>query len=433
MSKTKEKLSPKDITDIFTSGCKREKNIGIEYERLLISSETNTAADYDLSVCSLLRIFAKEDNWDYITDDYNIIGLKQEHDAITLEPGAQLELSLKPETNICDAEKKITSFDKKLKPVLERLGLKMLNYGISPVSTHKNIKIIPKRRYHLMAKYLWGILSDVMMRETAGLQVCIDFCDEPDAVRKFSIANKLSPFMTAMFANSPIRGGADTGYKSFRALSWLNTDNDRCGFAGGLEGEFSFNEYIDRVMKTPLIFINRGEAAAPVNGKINFEEFMNYGWNGIEAELDDFILHANLYFPEVRLRNFIEIRNHDCAGHGLQYSIAAIYKGIMYNETALADAEELLSVFSAKDFAEFRFNVPRSAMDFKLKKYEVCEIAKEILRIAEKALSGSVDYKYLEHIKEYTMDGISPADVILRNWYGSWNKDINKLTAYVEN
>jgi len=26
-----------------------------------------------------------------------------------------------------------------------------------------------------------------------------------------------------------------------------------------------------------------------------------------------------LYFPEVRLRNFIEMRNHDCVRGGLQY------------------------------------------------------------------------------------------------------------------
>ena len=70
-----------------------------------------------------------------------------------------------------------------------------------------------------MARYLWGILSDVMMRETAGIQCCIDFSSEEDAMRKFKLANKLTAFMTAMFANSPIRGGVDTGYKSFRALS----------------------------------------------------------------------------------------------------------------------------------------------------------------------------------------------------------------------
>ena len=31
-----------------------------------------------------------------------------------------------------------------------------------------------------MANYLWGILSDVMMRETAGIQVGIDYKSEED-------------------------------------------------------------------------------------------------------------------------------------------------------------------------------------------------------------------------------------------------------------
>lgn len=123
------------------------------------------------------------------------------------------------------------------------MGITLLNYGVSPLSTHKSINLIPKKRYHIMAKYLWGILSDVMMRETAGVQCCIDFESEEDAIDKFRVANKLTPFMTAMFANSPIRGGVETGYKSFRALSWLNTDNDRCGFVGQIDDKFSFEEY----------------------------------------------------------------------------------------------------------------------------------------------------------------------------------------------
>ena len=49
-----------------------------------------------------------------------------------------------------------------------------------------------------MANYLWGILSDVMIRETAGIQVGIDYKNEQDAMRKFNLANKISPFTTAM-------------------------------------------------------------------------------------------------------------------------------------------------------------------------------------------------------------------------------------------
>lgn len=435
--KTKERLEYQDILNIYTSGCK-EKSLhktGLEYERLPISMVTNKAVDYgtEFGVCNFLRAFAKAENWDYITDDYNIIGLKQGHDTITLEPGCQVELSIKPESSIAALEKKINLLDKLMEPILDKMGITLLNYGVSPFSTNKNINLLPKRRYALMAKYLWGILSDVMMRETAGIQVCFDFESEEDAVRKFKLANKLTPFATAMFANSPIRGGVDTGYKSFRALSWLNTDNDRCGFAYKLREDYSFDEYIDYVMNTPVIFITREDLPVNINGKIKFKDFMQNGWEGFEPILDDYLLQANLCFPEVRLRNFIEIRNHDCGRKGTPYAILAFYKGLLQNPSAMDELEELLKPYNYNDFAELRYNVPRCGLDCKIGGDSVKLIVKELLYICEKSLieQNTGDEKYLDFIKEYAMQGITPADVIIRNWYGIWDKNIKKLVNYL--
>ena len=297
---TKVKLDKKEILKLFESGCKpfQDHKVGIEYERLPVFSVTSKAVDYssEFGICNFLRNFAREENWDYIMDDYNIIGLKQGHDTITLEPGCQIEMSLEPQKTIDELKSKIMLLDKQLKPVLNKFNIKLLNYGVSPLSTHKSINLIPKRRYKIMAKYLWGILSDVMMRETAGIQCCIDFESEEDAMYKFKIANKLVPFMTAMFANSPVRGGVETGYKSFRALSWLNTDNDRCGFVGQIDDDFSFEEYVDYVLDSPMIFINRESGTIPIDGKITFNQFMEKGYEGFEADIEDFKLHANLYF-----------------------------------------------------------------------------------------------------------------------------------------
>ena len=436
ITKVKEKLEKSDILKLYQKGYKTIENyaLGIEYERLAISSSSYKAISYDSEngICNFLRQFAKEENWDYITDDYNIIGLKQEHDTITLEPGCQIELSIKPERNIFDIEKKIKSLNKKMHNLLDKSNITLLEYGVSPFVTHKNINIIPKKRYKIMAKYLWGILSDVMMRETAGIQGCFDFSDEEDAIRKFKLANKLSPFITAMFANSPIRGGVETGYKSFRALSWLNTDNERCGFACNLDNDFSFEKYIDTVMETPIIFLNKDNQTIDVNGKINFEDYLNNGYEGFEANIEDYKLQANLYFPEVRLRNFIEIRNHDCTN--MPYSVLAIYKSILYNKYAMSEIEELLKSFSHVDLAELRYNVPKNALQTNIKNHKVLDITKEILYIAEKSLieMNTGEEIFLEPIKELTLKGLCPADIILRNWNGLWNKDIGKLIKYLK-
>lgn len=439
MYKLQNKLEKTDILKLYTKGYTQPTDfkIGIEYERLPITCSSYKATDYwsEYGIKNFLETFAKEETWDYITDDKNIIGLKNKHDTITLEPGCQIEISAKPERTIFELKNKIEKINSSIKPIADRMGITLLNYGVSPFSTNKAIQLIPKKRYKIMARYLWGILSDVMMRETAGIQCCIDFKSEEDAMRKFKLANKLSPFMTAMFANSPIRGSVDTGYKSFRALSWLNTDNDRCGFCGKISEEFSFEEYIDCVLKTPMIFIQRDGLCFEINGNITFEEFLKNGWEGTQATIEDYELQANLYFPEVRMRNFIELRNHDCVGGDLKYAILAIYKGIMYNNSAMDECEELLKHLQYKDFAELRFNIPKQTLQAQVKKTKVLDYAKEIINISEKYLKQEQtgEELFLDAIKELTLKGLCPADIIIKNWNTSWNRNMTKLISYLSN
>lgn len=430
-------LNRSEILNLYTKGYTNPQDykIGLEYERLPINSDTLKAIDYwgenGIAIC--LEQFARKNGWDYIVDENNVIGLVKGHDTITLEPGSQVEISTKPERTIFELKKKIDSINSSLEEILSEHGIILLNYGVSPLSTCKNINLIPKRRYKIMANYLWGILSDVMMKETAGIQCCIDFKSEEDAMRKFKLANKLTPFMTAMFSNSPIRGGVDTGYKSFRALSWLNTDNDRCGFAGKISEEFSFDDYIDCVLKTPMIFIQRNGQPITINGDITFEEYLKDGYGGIMPSLSDYELQANLYFPEVRLRNFIEIRNHDCVGGDLKYSILAIYKGIFYDNNAMLEAEELLKPLQYKDYSQLRYDIPRYGLKTEIKKSTLIDYAKGIIGIAEKSLKNmqTGESLFIMPVKDYMAKGISPADEIIKKWNGSWNKNLKKMINYL--
>ena len=413
--KAEERLEYNQLLEEFLLGCKTEQKIGMEYERIPVSKFGNNSIPYegDFGICELLREFAKIDNWDYLLDGENIIGLKKLHDTITLEPGCQFELSLEPQNNVSDLRKKIEEVDKALKPLLEEFEIKLLNVGVSPKTTYKNIKLIPKQRYHLMKNYLWGILSDVMMRETAGIQVGIDYKSEEDSMRKFRLANIMSPFATAMYANSKIRGGVDTGYKSFRALAWLNTDNERCGFATKFGRDMGFKDYVNLLLETPMIFINRNNACLSINGRLTFKQFMENGFEGFFPTLEDWKLHSNLYFPEVRLRNFIEIRNHDCVGDGLEYSIPALYKGIMYSKSALEETEELLDKFTVNEIKELRYNVARLAINAKVGKFSILSTCKELAEIAYYTLKtqGDGEEEFLIPLINMLKKGKCPADL----------------------
>ena len=438
MVNTLERLDINDRKKLFIDGIKlssEDYKIGLEYERLPIYKENNNSASYSGidGICEFLRLYARNENWDYLLDGENIIGLKKLHDTITLEPGMQMEMSLTPQKTIQEVEKTIKDLDESLIPLLDEFDISLLGCGLYPVSTYRNIKILPKRRYKIMADYLWGILSDVMMRETAGIQACFDFESEEDAMKKFRIANMLAPIATAMFANSPVRGGVDTGYKSFRALSWLNTDSERCGFATDLRRDMTFNDYINKILDTPVIMFLRNDRTYSANGKMTLRDFMNNPYEGFYANIEDFKLCANLYFPEVRLRKFIEIRNQDSVGNGLQYAVLAFYKGILYSKSAMNEVDEYLSKFKFKDYSELRYSVPKNGLDTKLGNADLKKVAKNLVEFAEKGLKtlNSGEEKYLEPLQDLVWQGICPADIILKNWYGSWNKDVNKLIEYV--
>lgn len=415
MIKTEERLEYNQLLDDFLLGCKTDEKIGLEYERIPVSKYGQNNIPYagDFGMCELLREFAKIDNWDYILDGASIIGLKKMHETITLEPGSQFELSLEPQYFIRDLKKRIDKIDSVLNPILDDFEIKLLNIGVAPKTTYKNIKLIPKKRYHLMANYLWGILSDVMMRETAGIQVGIDFKSEEDAMKKFRLANLMMPFSTAMFANSTIRGGVNTGYKSFRALAWLNTDNERCGFAIDFNKNMCFKDYVNQLLDTPMIFINRDNKCLSLNGRLTFKQFMDKGFEGFYPTVDDWKLHSNLFFPEVRLRNFIEIRNHDCVGNNLQYSIPALYKGIMYSKPAMEEVEDILNKFTSNEIKELRYKVAKDAIHSKINNKTILPICKEFAEIAYYTLKveGENEEKFLEPLINMLKKGKCPADL----------------------
>ena len=79
--------------------------------------------------------------------------------------------------------------------ILKKYGVNLYEYGITPKTPAKDIKIYPKKRYQYMAKYLPGILAPSMMRETAGIQVAIDFKNED----KFNFACASCALFTSRF------------------------------------------------------------------------------------------------------------------------------------------------------------------------------------------------------------------------------------------
>lgn len=430
------------LTEIFYSGSKDDsvmskKCVGVEFEKLPVKKDTFKAASYN-DAAKFLSAY-KEEKYESITENGAIIGLKIPSGTVTLEPGSQTEISLNPMSNLNDVKKHLDCYNKKTSEIAAKLGIYWLGYGIQPVSTYKNINIIPKKRYEYMTKYLPTVAKKplVMMRETAGVQASFDYKNEADAIRKFSFALKLSPFISAAFANSPVRNGRLTKYKSNRAASWLDTDNDRCGLVSSkiFNCEFGFYDYAQILLDVPMIFIERKINGVNTAIKIEnrtFRQFLKDGYQGFSAEKQDWETHLSLYFTDVRLKSYVEIRNHDNQRSPLICAVPALWKGLVYNNDAMDAVEEMLHALTYFDYEYVRRKTPQKGLDMKIKHLPLSEIVRETVKISYESLKqyNEGEETLLEPLMRLLKDGKTPADIIINKWENEWRGDVSKLVEY---
>ena len=205
--------------------------------------------------------------------------------------------------------------------------------------------MVPKQRYAIMREYLptRGAHALDMMLRTCTVQVNLDYASEADAMRKMHVALALAPTTTAMFANSPWKEGRPNGGMTYRGRVWLDVDPDRTGLLPMLWGRGSrFDDLVEWALDVPMFLFKRRERAIANTGQ-TFRSFMADGFEGERATLEDWRLHLNTLFPEVRLKRTIEIRGADGQTTDMACALPALWTGVLYDEQALAEARVFLA------------------------------------------------------------------------------------------
>jgi glutamate--cysteine ligase len=344
-----------DLKGYFDPGAKpRERwGVGLEYERVGVFRDSGLAVPYEgpASVETLLQKLAGEKGWTPHDEAGRILSLEKGGARITLEPGGQLELSGAVHRSLTAMRDEVVSFVSEVDEMSRPLGIAWLGIGLQPFSPLPTISWIPKKRYAIMRDYLprRGSLAHVMMKQTACMQVNLDYGSEADAADKLRTAMGLSPLVTALYANSPLTEGRLNGFLSYRAWVWRDTDPDRCGLLPFVFRDGAgFADYLDYALDVPMFFVVRGGDWMPAHG-MSFRKFIKKGFEGHRATLADFDMHLTTLFPEVRLKRYIEVRGCDSGDASSCLALAALYKGILYDGASRRSAWELVRDMTFKE------------------------------------------------------------------------------------
>ena len=440
-----------DLIDAMARGCKPESEwrIGTEHEKHVFHTNPLRPVAYDgpNGIRALLDGVQAETGWTPFYDGDNVIGLRNDAAAggISLEPGGQFELSGAPQKDMHASAAELAEHMAVAKKVAAPLDIHFLGLGVTPLWSVDEIPAMPKSRYGIMKPYMEkvGTLGTSMMFRSCTVQSNLDFSSEADMVKKLRVALALQPIATALFANSPFVDGKDSGYLSFRSHIWLNTDDDRTGMLPfAFEEGFGFEQYADYALDVPMYFVIRNGAYVNVAGE-SFRDFLAGELPqlpGDKPSIKDWEDHLSTIFPEVRLKQFLEMRGADMGDEKSVTALSAFWTGLLYDSVSLEAAYEMIQPWSEEERETLRREVPRHGLETLLGRTNVYDFAAQAVGIAEAGLvrrnrlnpAGKDESIHLAPLEETIRLAKTPADRWRDRFAGEWNGDLTQVFKEAE-
>jgi glutamate--cysteine ligase len=423
-----------DLTSVFRAAEKpsTEFLLGTEAEKFGVHSETFEPLGYEGAfgvervLKSLIGLgWAPERE----TEAGPLIALVRGRASVTLEPGAQLELSGSPLADVHLIRTEVEQHLAEIAPISSEMKITWLSVGFHPLAAQRQLPWVPKQRYAVMREYLPKLGSGAhdMMRRTATVQVNIDFSDEEDALRKLRVGLLLSPLFNVITANSPFRECQRGPKKSLRGDVWLRMDPARSGLIPRIfeRRRPTYVDYAEWALDAGMFLIKRHGRVLHNTGQ-TFRDFMGHGFQDERATLGDWKLHLNTVFPEVRLKNTLEIRAVDALPLSLLGALPALVAGIFYDDRALQKAEDLAASLGFEAVSSARPELVTRGLDATIGGISARALGERLLEIALGGLdrrarlnaSGESERIHLEPLVALVSAGLSPADRLLAGLEG---------------
>ncbi len=435
--------SKQQLIDYLQSGEKPASAwlIGTEHEKFGFQLDDLRAPTYEgpRGIKALLEGLTRY-GWQPQYDNENIIALVRDLASVSLEPAGQLELSGAPLKTVHDTCCEVMSHLREVRSVADEMQVGFLGMGFQPKWSRDQMPWMPKGRYKIMREYMpkRGNLGLDMMKRTCTVQVNLDFGSEADMVKKFRVSMALQPIATALFADSPFTEGKPNGYLSFRSQIWRDTDPDRTGVLPFVfESSFGYERYVDYILDVPMYFVYRDGQYLDASG-LSFRDFMQGKLSILPGELPtlkDFSDHLTTAFPEVRLKKYLEMRGADGGPWNRLCALPALWVGLLYDQTALDAAWDLVKDWDIEEHEYLRREVPVTALKTPFRGGTLNLVARQVLEISGQALArrnclnktGASEAVFIEPLLEFVDANQTPAERKLELFHGPWKGQIDPV------
>ncbi|GAA4589384.1 glutamate--cysteine ligase [Actinoplanes octamycinicus] len=236
---------------------------------------------------------------------------------VTVEPGGQVEISSAPADSLTALHAAVGTDRAALTALLARAGLVLGDRGLDEHREPRRILDTP--RYAAMERS-FDRAGRTMMTGTAGLQICLDAGEAGQAADRWAALHEFGPPLLALFANSRVHAGRDTGWVSGRMAAWYGIDPRR---TAPVPGRDPVRAWIRYALTAPLLCVRQDGDRWDAPPGMTFADWIEehrpgrlgarrvgaprprVGRPPTVADLD---YHLNTLFPPVRPRGYLEVR-----------------------------------------------------------------------------------------------------------------------------
>ncbi len=426
------------LADLLASGSKPKSDwrIGTEHEKFGWLTDTRAPLPYagPRSISALFAGLQERYGWTPLVEGENTIGLTRNGANVSLEPGGQFELSGAAVADLNATAAELQNHLDEVRAIAEPLGIRFMGIGAAPEWRHDQMPVMPKGRYRLMTDYMGqvGTHGTQMMYRTCTVQVNLDYSSEADMVKKLRVALALQPVATALFASSPFFDGKLNGHKSWRSRIWRGLDNSRTGMLPfAFDQGFGFQAYVDWVLDVPMYFVFRNGKYINALGQ-SFRDFLAGKLPALPGEkptLSDWADHMTTVFPEARVKKFIEMRGADCGDQAHINALPAFWVGLMYDQTALDAAWDLVKGFDAATREGLRVDASVSGLQAQAEGVKLLDLSRAAVGLSHAGLAarGFGEEKFLAPLVQSLAQEQVQADRWLKLYHGEWGGDLGRI------
>src|SRR5581483_2895387 len=273
------------------------------------------------------------------------------------------------------------------------------------------------------------------------VQANLDWSDEADLASKVRAATAVSPIVSAMFANSPLVGGRESGYLDFRYQVWRETDPARCGLLEQmLEPDWGYRRYVEWAIDVPMLFVRYGTEYRDSLGQ-TFRQWLESGQLASggkrQPTLSHWVDHLTTLFPEVRVKRVLEVRGADVVPLPLMMALPALWVGILYDAAAREAAAALTRRWKFSELLQFQGEVAKAALGAKGPGGATAlDLARDLLGIARAGLkgwqktSGLDESRNLDPLSDILTDGRTLAERVIEAFRASGGNPASVLKLW---